>query len=137
MLTDVNWRMEPMIGKMLVAQLKLCNRGYANSVSDWWCCLVLIRNINGNTWSTLLQLNTEDWAHLNPTHTDHDKFRTQNNVTDGVLQLNTHTTMLTISPDASPHRDYAQGLAHTRHRWQHQRMADIWKNIHFLFLRVI
>ncbi len=44
---------------------------------------------------TATEANSEDWALLNPTHTEHDKFKTQHILTDSVLQLTTHTTTST------------------------------------------
>jgi hypothetical protein len=50
-LTDVNQRMDPTLGKMLVASLKLCNRGYIYSDSNGWRCLIL-------RWNTDADRNT-------------------------------------------------------------------------------
>jgi hypothetical protein len=76
-LTDVNWRMHPMLWRMLVAQLKLCNRGYMPCI--WWMAL---SSTLKKYWLQHLvnfpatEVNLEDWARLNPNYTENDKFRT-------------------------------------------------------------
>jgi hypothetical protein len=56
-LSNFNWRIFPLLIKLLVALLKLFNRSYIHSASIGWCCLALKRNTDGDTWQTFLQLN--------------------------------------------------------------------------------
>jgi hypothetical protein len=73
-LTDVNWRMDPMLGKMLVTQLTLCNRGYMHSESYGWRYLTLWRQTDGKlfcNWSLLRRLRSSKHRilqFLNSTH---------------------------------------------------------------------
>jgi hypothetical protein len=66
--------MDPSLGKMLVAQLKLCNRGCLYSAAHGHA---LSRTYKKYQWQHLVSFlategNSNDWARLNPTHDEHD-----------------------------------------------------------------
>jgi hypothetical protein len=102
-------------------QLQLWNQGLMQSVSEGWHCLT--HRINTT------EAKLEYWPHLNPTHTEQDNSWTQYIAANkGTSANHTHHLVDNISRCLTPSA-YAQGLVHTRHRWQHWRMVEISKNL--------